>query len=167
MALVIIHYQEALQFSCFTPDPLAAPLEAQCGGENSFFSAFYITDVTLPIPDDQFFFDPTLIFPASDVSPGERGDPQLFPNIEHYASLFLAPSKNLTFKGSGSSPMLIVRQNFGTSLPGEGLLAGVLQTLQYFGNSVDEVVFEQNRSDPYKQQLPVPTVNLADPSMLP
>jgi hypothetical protein len=63
--------------------------------------------------------------------------------------------------------MLIVRQNFGTSLPGEGLLAGVLQTLQYFGNSVDEVVFEQNRSDPYKQQLPVPTVNLADPSMLP
>ena len=155
MTFAVIVVDEFLQFGCWSPVPGSG--EHQCEGFNGFFSAFRITDVKLE-SGNSFFLDPTLIFPASDKSP-DNADPQLFPNPEHFAAILLDPSKGFTFQGSGQGPMLIVRDVF---LPGEARpAAGEPTQLSYISSPGDEVVFEAIGS------VPIPTVEVADPSMVP
>lgn len=110
MAFVVVVYEEFLQFEGWTADPAAAPEGIQFEGLNGYFTALRINDVQI-LQGSQFLFDPQLIYPLSDQSP-QNADPGLFPNPENYATILLDPAKGLTFRGSGMTPMLLVRDAF-------------------------------------------------------
>jgi hypothetical protein len=152
MALAIIQYSEFLQFSCFTEDPRAMPESVECAGE-AFFMAVRITNIIIPNQTDQFFFNPDLVYPESEGAPANAQVGQPLRDHEHFESLLLAPSKGLTFTGSGDAPMLIFRRVEVPSPPGTPTL------FTYQANSGDTVVFAPNNPNP------IPTTNLADPSM--
>ena len=156
MAIIIISYQENLQFSCFTPDPTAMPEFVTCAGTDAFFSSFSIVDVTLlPLPGQEkfFLFDPGLIFPSASGSPGSSS--ASFQGIvERTATILIKPPVSV-FAGFGG-PMLIVRR---VNLPGDPrLFSGVPTQLSYAGSG-SQVLFA-----PVGNISSVPRITKADPS---
>jgi hypothetical protein len=151
MSLAIIEYREFFQFSCFTENRTATPLLAECAGL-AFFTAFSITDVILPDPQSQFFFNPELIFPESQGSPPPSKVGQPLSNYQRFTMLLLAPAKGFTFANSGQAPMLIFRRVEVPTPPGKPTL------LSYQASVGDYVVFQP------RNPVPIPTTNLADPN---
>lgn len=137
----------------FTPDPAAMPTHTQAAGEG-YFTALSITDVTLPNPNDQFLFNPHLIFPQVQGSPenSEVGAP-LVGFQRRLASILLVPVKGLTFANSGLAPMLTFRR---IDLGGQRFPPPTL--LSYQGAPQDLIIFAPNNPNP------IPTVGRADPS---
>jgi hypothetical protein len=158
MAFVLIKIREFLQFECFTEDPNAQPLLAECAGGAppgfAFFSAFSVEDVILPNSNDQFFFNPDLIFPQVEPSPGAAAVGEPLGGHQRFAAILLVPSKGLTFANSGQGPMLIFRR---VDAP-KAVLPGSPTVLNYAASQGDTVVFE------FDNPSPIPTTNLADPS---
>ncbi|HLM98216.1 MAG TPA: hypothetical protein VK335_02980 [Bryobacteraceae bacterium] len=160
MAIVIVHFEEFLQFVCWTAIPpgnvgLPAPL---CEGSNGYFTALRIKDVEV-VQGSSFSFDPRKIFASSAGKEGTT-DPPLFPNPEkNIATVDIDPTKGLTFKGSGKAPMVLVRDVFvkGHTVPGVGVAgppAGAVTAFSY-DSKHDTVLF--NNTGP----VPVPAHNEA------
>lgn len=148
MSIVSITYEEFLQFVCWT-----ATEDAQCEGLNGYFAAMRITDVEV-LQGGSFLFDPQLIFALSAGS-SRFADPALFPNPEKFATVLIDPKKGHTFKGSGSAPMLIVRDVYvqGHEIPQAGMPVGPpvgAPTALGYDSNTDTVLFES------KGPVPVP-----------
>ena len=152
MALAKIEYREYLQFSCFTEDRTAMPELVECAGE-AFFTAFLILNVVLPDQKSQFFFNPDLIFPESQGSPGPSMVGQPLSNFQRFTSLLIAPEKGLTFPTSGINAGMFIFRRVEVSTP-----PGTPTLLSYQASAGDDVVF-QSINNP----IPIPTTNLADP----
>ncbi len=159
MALAIIKIREFLQFECFTEDPNGQPLLAECAGGAppgfAFFSAFSIEDVILPNSNDQFLFNPDLIFPQVEPSPDAAAVGQPLANYQRSATILLVPAKGLTFQNSGQGPMLIFRR---VDAP-VAVLPGSPTVLTYAASQGDSIFFDSSDNP-----RPIPTTNLADPS---
>lgn len=130
-ALVKIHYDEFLQFDCFTEDANAQPRFDECAGDNEYFTALKITDVTL-LGLDKFFFRPDLIFPTASDSPDDAAVGSPLSAQQKSASVLIQPSQGHTLQSAGFDSMLIIRR----VLPG-GPPPSTLTPLsyEYMGNS--------------------------------
>ncbi len=157
MAIIIIRYQDKLQFSGFTPDSTAMPRQTAFSGTDAFFSSFAILDVTLEgRENEQFFFNPNLIYPTASGSP-DASNVSFQSSVEDEALILIKPPVSV-FAGYGR-PMLIVRR---VNLPGDPrLFSGVPTLLSYFESGV-RVLFELA-----DRVSSVPRKSVAEPSDFP
>jgi hypothetical protein len=155
MAFVLIQVDEFLQFEGWSITNEDGSEDIQFEGLNGFFSALRINNVEL-LQGSSFLFDPQLIFAASAGST-QFNDPGLFPNPEHFATILIDPSKNLTFTGSGMAPMVLVRDVYvlGHETPEAGVPVGPTvgaPTVWSYSSTTDTVIFESTGRVPVPVQ---------------